>query len=73
MLRVQLSKLFEAASALSDSFAGDDDCQDYISNLHFGLKEAMHLQNLTYSEMKQMFLKKIDQIIFAEYEIQSLQ
>ena len=73
LLRVQLSKLFEAASALSDSFAGDDDCQDDISNLHFGLKEAMHLQNLTYSEMKQMFLKKIDQIIFAEYEIQSLQ
>ena len=61
LLRVQLSKLFEAVCALSDSFAGDlmyhFPCwQDYISNLHIGLKEAMHLPNLTYSEMKQMFL-----------------
>ena len=78
MLRVRLSKLVEAVSALSDPFAADFmyhfACwRDYISNLHFDPKEAMHLQNVTYSEMKQMFLKKVDQIIFAEHEIRSLQ
>ena len=33
----------------------------------------MHLRNATYSESKQMFFKKIDQVIFAEHEIRSLQ
>ena len=33
----------------------------------------MYLQNATYSEMKQMFLKKVDHIIFAEHKIRSLQ
>ena len=35
--------------------------------------QAMYLQNATYSEMKQMFLKKVDHIIFAEHKIRSLQ
>ena len=70
---VRLSKLVEAVSALLDPFAADFmyhfACwRDYISNLHFDPKEAMHLQNVTYSEMKQMFLKKFDQIIFAEHD-----
>ena len=74
LLRVQLSKLVEAVSALSDPFAVDLMyhflCQrDYISNLHFDPKEAMYLQNATYSEMKQMFLKKVDHIIFAEHKM----
>ena len=43
--------------------------QDYISDLHFDPKETVHLQNVIYSEMKQMFLKKVDQIIFAEHEM----
>ena len=75
---VRLSELFEAVSALLDLFAADRMyhllCwRDYISSLHFGPKEAVHLQSETYSEMKQMFFKKVDQIIFAEHEIWSLQ
>ena len=75
---VRLSEPFEAVSALLDLFAADRmyhlPCwRDYISSLDFGPKEAMHLQSETYSEIKQMFFKKVDQIIFAEHEIRSLQ
>ena len=54
-LRVQLSKLVEAVSALSDPFAADlmyhfSCCRDYISNLQFDSKEAMNFQNMTYSK-----------------------
>ena len=78
LLCFQLSKLVEAASALSDPFAADlmyhFPCwQEYISNLYFDSKEAVHLQNVNYSEMKQMFLKKVDQIIFKKHNVQSLQ
>ena len=64
LLRVQLSKIVEAGSALSDPFAADlmyhFSCwRDYISNPHFDPKEVMYLQNVTYSEMKQMFFKKV--------------
>ena len=74
---VQLSKIVEAGSALSDPFAADLMChfpcrRDYISNSSFDPNEATYLQNVTFSEMKQMFFKKIDQIIFVEHEIQSL-
>ena len=37
----------------------------------FDPKEAMHPQIVTYSEMKQMFFKEFDQIVFAEPKIQS--
>ena len=75
--RVQLSKIVEAGSALLDPFAADlmyhFPCRrDYISNPRFDPNEATYLQNVTYSEMKQMFFKKVDQIIFVEREIQSL-
>ena len=33
----------------------------------------MHVQNASYSEMSQMFFEKVDQIIFAEHEVRSLQ
>ena len=74
LLHDQLSKLVEAVFALSDPFSADlmyhFPCwRDYISNLHFDPKEAMHLQNVAYSEIKQLFLKNVDQIIFAEHEI----
>ena len=29
----------------------------------------MHLPNVTYSEMKYMLFKKVDQIVFAEHKI----
>ena len=78
LLRTQLSKLVEAVSARSDPFAADlmyhFPCwRDYISNLHFDPKKKVHLQNATYSEIKQMFFRKVDQIIFAEHKIQSFQ
>ena len=78
LLRTQLSKLVEAVSARSDPFAADlmyhFPCwRDYISNLHFDPKKTVHLQNATYSEIKQMFFRKVDQIIFAEHKIQSFQ
>ena len=72
-----MSKLVEAVSALSDPFAADlvyhFPCwRDYISNLHFDPKEAMHLPNVTDSEMKYMLFKKVDQIVFADHKIPSL-
>ena len=45
--------------------------QDYISNLYFDPKEVMHLEKVTYSKIKQMFFKKVDQIICAGHEIRS--
>ena len=32
----------------------------------------MHLEKVTYSKIKQMFFKKVDQIICAGHEIRSL-
>ena len=46
---------------------------DYVSNLQFYLKEAMHLQIMNYSELKKMLFKQADQIIFVELEIKPLQ
>ena len=62
LLCLQLSKLAEAVSAFLDPFAADlmyhfPRWRDYISNLHFDPKETIHLQNLTYSDMKQIYLK----------------
>lgn len=78
LLRVRLSKLVESISALSDAFASDimyhHSCwMEHISHNQFDPDEAIHLQNVTYSEMKNIFLRKIDHIIFSEHEIRSLQ
>ena len=71
LLRVRLS-------AFSESFVADLMYHFHvdkitISNLNFDPKEAKHLQNMTYSEVTQMFFKKVDQINFAVHEIWSLQ
>ena len=75
LLRVRLSKLIETTS---DAFAADimyhhSYWMKHITNSQIDADEAMHLQNVTYSEMKHIFFKKIDQIIFEEHEIRSLQ
>ena len=44
----------------------------YVTAFRFDGSNAS-LQNVTYSEMKLMFFKKVDEIIFAAHEIRSLQ
>ena len=78
LLDVLLCKLFDAVSALSNPFPVNlmyhFPCwPDYVSNLQFYLKEAMHLQIMNYSELKKMLFKQADQIIFVELEIKPLQ
>ena len=77
LLRVRLSKLVESISALSDVFATDvyyhHSC--WLQHIHMQIdpSDAIHLQNVTYCEMKQIFFKRIDKIIFQEHEFRSLQ
>ena len=77
MLRLRLSRLVESTDALSDAFAADimyhHSCYlDHITN-RFSTDKGIHLQNVTYSEMKHLFLRRVEEIIFTEHEIRSLQ
>ena len=76
ILRLRLSRLVESTDALSDAFAADvmyhHSC--YLDHINrFSTDEGIHLQNVTYSEMKHLFLRRVDEIIFTEHEIRSLQ
>ena len=78
-IRARLSKIVESTEALSDPFAADimyhHLCwMEYVANNNkFDQDKAVHIQNVTYLEMKHIFLRKVDNIIFIEHEIRSLQ
>lgn len=77
-LRDHLTQLVESTSALSDPFANDimyhHACwQKYISHVKFRDDYAIHLQNVSLSEARSLFFKHIDNVIFNEHEIRSLQ
>ena len=47
--------------------------QRYISNREFSSADAMHLQNVSLSEARNLFFRNVDTVIFEEHEIRSLQ
>ena len=47
--------------------------QRYISNREFSSDDAMHLQNVSLSEARNLFFRRVDTVIFEEHEIRSLQ
>ena len=70
--------LVESISALTDAFAADiyyhKHCwMQYVVNTQMRKDEEMHLQGVSYSEMQTLFLRKVDEIIFTDHEIRSLQ
>ena len=74
----RLSRLVDSTSALTDPFANDimyhRYCwQRYISNQEFSSDDAMHLQNVSLSEARNLFFRHVDTVIFEEHEIRSLQ
>ncbi|KAK1894270.1 putative fatty-acid--CoA ligase fadD25 [Dissostichus eleginoides] len=45
----------------------------YVNHTHFKPDDAMHLQNVSLSEARNLFFRHVDSIIFTEREIRSLQ
>ena len=77
-LRCRLTMLVESISALTDAFAADiyyhKHCWlQYVVNTQIKKEEEIHLQGVSYSEMQTLFLRKVDEIIFSDHEIRSLQ
>ena len=77
-LRDRLTRLVESTSALSDPFANDimyhHACwQKYISHSQLRADDAMHLQDVSLSEARSLFFRHVDNVIFNEHEIRSLQ
>ena len=79
-LKERLAQLVESTSALSDPFANDimyhHACwQKCVSHVGRGFKKdaAMHLHNVNLTEARSTFFKHVDDVIFTEHEIRSLQ
>ena len=77
-MRLRIERLAESTSLLADPFANDimyhQRCWlEHVTNNVFKEENAAHLQNVTYFEMKNLFLRYVDSIIFSEHEIRSLQ
>ena len=77
-LSARLSRLVDSTSALTDPFANNimyhRHCwQRYIINREFSSDDAMHLQNVSFSEARNLFFRHMDTVIFEEHEIRSLQ
>ena len=76
-LRERIERVAESTSQLSDPFAADIvyhySCwMDYITN-PLQLPTAGHFENVTQFEMKNLFLRYVDQIIFSDHEIRTTQ
>ena len=77
-VRDRLSKLIESTSALSDPFANDISYHHacwmkHIHHVEFNPDHAIHLQNVSFFEAKNLFFRHVDSVIFSEREIRSLQ
>ena len=77
-LRDPLSRRVKSTSAISDPFANDimyhHSCWcKYISQTQFEPADAIHLQGVCLSEARNLFFKHVDEVIFPEREIRSLQ
>ena len=75
LLRTRLTKLVDS---ISDVFAADvryhHSCwMKYITNNLVDSTTSMHLQNVTQSEMRNIFFRKVDSVIFGSHEIRTLQ
>ena len=76
-MRERIERVATSTSKLSDPFAADIvyhySCwMDYITN-PLQLPTAGHFENVTQFEMKNLFLRSVDQIIFSDHEIRTTQ
>lgn len=74
-LRVRLNQLIETTT---DPFAADilyhKTCWDkYISNKPLTDGDKLHLQNVSLSEARSLFFRHVDEVIFKQHEIRTLQ
>ena len=76
----RIQQVIESVSALSDPFAADiryhPKCwQHYVSNIGrvFESVTTMDVQSATLQEARGVFFKHVDNVIFVEHEIRSLQ
>ena len=77
-LRVRIERLAESTSQLSDPFANDimyhPGCWlKYVAHPLQRPPTSGHFENVTEFEMKNLFLRYVDQIIFGDHEIRSIQ
>ena len=77
-LRVRIEQVAESTSQLLDPFAADivyhHSCwMKYVTNPLHRPYLTTHCENVTYFEMKNLFLRYIDQIIFTDHEIRTTQ
>ena len=77
-LRVRIERVAESTSQLLDPFAADimyhKDCwMKYVSHPLQRPPMSGHYENVTHFEMKNLFLRYVDQIIFGDHEIRTLQ
>ena len=70
-----MTQLVNAVFALSDPFAADlmyhHNC--WRENIEHVSQKSTHLQNVTLKEARSLFFKHVDNVIFGEHEIRSLQ
>ena len=73
--REKMTQLVNAVFALSDPFAADlmyhHNC--WRENIEHVSQKSTHLQNVTLKEARSLFFKHVDNVIFGEHEIRSLQ
>ena len=77
-LRVRIERVAESTSQLSDPFAADivyhKDCwMKYVAHPLQRPCSTGHYDNVTHFEMKNLFLRYVDQIIFHDHEIRTIQ
>ena len=73
--RDRMTRVVDSVFALSDPFAADlmyhHTCwRENVDNVS---QKSTHIQNVTLNEARSLFFKHVDNVIFAEHEIRSLQ